>query len=557
MEKTMANSRQVLVALSLFCFLFSTAVGQKNNLKRSSFTITATVRGDRVRIAAPTAVQMRLEVYASDGEKLLDQEMRGGNVFDWGVQDGQGERLSPGAYVCVVTAKNVSGQLIQKIGAVTLSEKFLRLQSADRRQLSPRQSAAIGPMEEKPSWTVEGEDARQTDTTSELANPMQGLGKPLFRFANFVVEPPSAGAGSGAERRAASLFPFTGTTNHIAKFIDNSGTLGDSTIQETSDGKVGIGYLPSGTDTRFGVTGLIKFDSTYEGTYIGEFTGTALAPAATGSVGNTAVGTSALRYVTSGGDDTALGANALKALTTGNYDTSLGVDSSLNMSTAYANTAVGKSSLYTTTTGSQNTAVGAFSMWSNTTGGGNTAVGVNSLYSNADISGTAGTYNTAVGWDALYSNVSGTQSVAVGAAALQNSTGSNNVAIGTSAGASVTSGTQNVIVGTNAGTTLTSGSHNYMVGYGIEFPSATASNQLNIGNLIYGTGVDGSGTTVSSGNVGIGTNSPNAKLQVTSGDVYVQTQGKGIILRATDGSSCFRVTVNNAGTLSASSVTCP
>ena len=64
-------------------------------------------------------------------------------------------------------------------------------------------------------------------------------------------------------------------------------------------------------------------------------------------------------------------------------------------------------------------------------------------------------------------------------------------------------------------------------------------------------------TLQTTGEVGIGTTTPNAKLQVTSGDVYVQTQGKGIILRATDGANCYRVTVNNAGTMSTALVACP
>ena len=55
---------------------------------------------------------------------------------------------------------------------------------------------------------------------------------------------------------------------------------------------------------------------------------------------------------------------------------------------------------------------------------------------------------------------------------------------------------------------------NIIIGDSISFPSATDSNQLNIGNIIYGTDINGTGNTISAGNIGIGTQAPSEKLEV-------------------------------------------
>ena len=162
----MLTLRRIIFASMLVAALLATAAAQESNsssVQRSSLTITAAAAGDRVRITAPASiVQMHIEVYAATGQRLFDNEVRGGNVFDWHLQDGQAQRLAPGAYVCVVTAKSISGKLIQKIGTVQISENSVSVQPADSHQLSAQQTQTIGPMEEDSSWTTPGKDEPQT-----------------------------------------------------------------------------------------------------------------------------------------------------------------------------------------------------------------------------------------------------------------------------------------------------------------------------------------------------------------------------------------------------------
>src|SRR4051812_32175226 len=74
-------------------------------------TVTASATAERVRFAAPGGVvQLRLEVYDEAGRKLFDTEQRGGNVLDWHLQGGAGERVAEGRYLCVVTLKDLRGR---------------------------------------------------------------------------------------------------------------------------------------------------------------------------------------------------------------------------------------------------------------------------------------------------------------------------------------------------------------------------------------------------------------------------------------------------------------
>ncbi len=217
-----------------------------------------------------------------------------------------------------------------------------------------------------------------------------------------------------------------------------------------------------------------------------------------------------------GRNNTAIGNNALFSNTTGNDNTANGSSALTNNTTGSSNTANGFNALSSNTTGNDNTANGRSALFSNTIGIDNTANGFFALALN-----TEGNFNTANGRDALLRNTTGNSNTANGNDALQeNTTGSNNTANGFSALVSNTIGSFNTALGFRAGDNLTTGNQNIIIGYDIDAPVAIGSNQMSIGNLIYATGVDGTGTMVSTGNVGIGTTSPGEKLDV-SGNLFM------------------------------------
>jgi len=232
---------------------------------------------------------MHLEVYAVGGEKLFDKEIRGANVFDWRLQNGQEQRLTPGDYVCVVTAKNLSGRITQKMGTVSVGEKEVRVGAVEMAKLTYLQEQAIGPIENDSSWTIL--DDKENPTTAVLAHDgdegqiVRGRGALTFRLGNFfngtdkeqmrLTEDGNLGIGTAKPKvkldvagviRAREGFMFadgstlklnekgvltrtsadgvtpsvTTTQNQLAKFTDNAGTVGDSVVTELA-GSIGIG----------------------------------------------------------------------------------------------------------------------------------------------------------------------------------------------------------------------------------------------------------------------------------------------------------------------------
>ena len=206
---------------------------------------------------------------------------------------------------------------------------------------------------------------------------------------------------------------------------------------------------------------------------------------------NNSFGYEALFSNESGGINNAIGPGALYSNTSGNYNNAIGPTMGSNTTGSF-NNALGAQTLNDNTTGTHNNAIGRDAATRNITGSHNNALGYRALFLNL-----SGDFNNAIGFNALSSNITGIHNVAVGTQALFNNNGTGTIAIGHNSGYNALTVNRGIFIGSE-----------------IEAASTTENNVLNIGNLIFGSNVDGIGPTFSSGNIGIGSSSPSSKLTV-------------------------------------------
>jgi hypothetical protein len=184
-----------------------------------------------------------------------------------------------------------------------------------------------------------------------------------------------------------------------------------------------------------------------------------------------------------------------------------------NITSGTQDTALGYGALLQLTSGIQNVAIGRNSVDFDTTGGGNIGIGVNALLNNQ-----TGNNNVALGTSA-------------GAGVASNSFGADTL-IGHQSGFSLTTGSNNIFLGYRSASTTATGTNNIALGYDIALPVVNGSNQLDIGNLLFGTGINGTASSLSTGNIGIGTTNPYSRLQVTGTDSASSTSAFAVVNNA-------------------------
>jgi hypothetical protein len=203
---------------------------------------------------------------------------------------------------------------------------------------------------------------------------------------------------------------------------------------------------------------------------------------------NVGIGYEALKNdsnsATSGTNNTALGYQAGMYLSTGSSNTFIGTQAGHVQSTGSGNTAVGRYAGYGTygsATASNNTSVGYFSGYKLTTGYENVLLGYN-----VGRNLSSGRYNTMLG----------------GQTGIQATNSEGNTLVGYEAGRNVTSSSGlNTCIGYNAGSNLGSGYRNIVIGSYASASSASATNEVTIGDTnitkfrVPGVGFEVDGTT--------------------------------------------------------------
>jgi hypothetical protein len=225
-----------------------------------SAVIATAASSDGVRFAAaPSVVQMRIEVRSAGGTPQYDSGWKDGNILDWALQDGFGRPLAYGSYRLVIRSKDLSGQISEKQAGVRVEAGEVAVEGQPNE--SPKITLTAHDGETGQLITTSGDlsfrfgdflnrkDTEVMRLTAEGDLDVVGL----IRTAKGIVFPDGSIQRSAAMPTIVRMRPSNserlhpkseisgvGTMNQMAKWIDGAGTLGDSAITEVA-GKVGIG----------------------------------------------------------------------------------------------------------------------------------------------------------------------------------------------------------------------------------------------------------------------------------------------------------------------------
>jgi hypothetical protein len=486
---------------------------QKGSLGGIKTNGTLTVNGEFIYFTSATPTSTNWSLYHEAGDLLFNVETS--KVFKYRVNNSEIARIFTNGNWGLGTTTD-AGYKLDVNGTLrsTSSASFATTSgSVGIGTATPNASAELDIVS-----TTQGLGLPSMTTTQQnaIATPRTGLSiynSTLLtpQFYNGTVWTGGWNKRGNAGTDAAS--DFVGTTDDVdLVFRRNNATAGflNSSLNNTS---FGVSSMPrtatGGRNTAFGHTALNALTTGTFNTAIGH---NSMRLMATG-IENTALGYNALQSATSAGGNVAIGSRTLES-STGSNNTAVGYRSMISTTTGISNSSCGYEAGYSISTGSNNACFGWRALTSNSTSGANSAFGSESLNK------TTGAQNTGIGNGAAHFSTTGNNNTSVGNNASFNlTTGANNTTLGTFAGRYLNASSNNVYLGYGTGDNFNhnAGDKNLLVGYNA-FPAVyTGSNQLNLGNVLWGVDCSGTGQTAA-GSLSVGVNTPNASalLDLTS-----------------------------------------
>lgn len=176
---------------SLLLCLIASGYVLAQGVKTPVPAVSASTAANQVRLlATPEVAQMRLEVFAITGERLYDSDFKPGNLFDWDLQEGQGQRLLDGAYRCLLTVKDLAGHESRRQGLLLVQAGELAWQTPEQAKDTLRaadQSGADG----VEFFSVVSNDGNKAATAlahdGSQGRLMTGTGALSFRAGDFFA----------------------------------------------------------------------------------------------------------------------------------------------------------------------------------------------------------------------------------------------------------------------------------------------------------------------------------------------------------------------------------
>lgn len=270
---------------------------------RAEAVATASAEAPGVRFVSPSgARRVRLEVYTQAGERLFDSGFRAGSIADW---DASG--VADGSYLCVLSSEELSGVVGRSLSGVTLQGGRASVRGGGESRLKSEFAQALaasgqvyggeaaggerastvtahdgrdgqvtstsgaltfrtgdvfsGQEREQMRVTPEGRVGIGTDrpeATLDVAGSIRASGGIVFGDGTVLNSAAqfkrlSAAAAPADGVTANIVAGSTGTTNRLGKWLDNAGTLGNSSLSEeggnlvVNGGNIKMTATPSAT----------------------------------------------------------------------------------------------------------------------------------------------------------------------------------------------------------------------------------------------------------------------------------------------------------------------